>query len=89
MGIFSWILFGLIVGALARVFTPTKNTGGVGGIVATIVVGIVGAVVGGFIGTQLGLGTVTGFDLISIVLATVGAVLLLLLFQAITGSRNR
>ena len=89
MGIVSWILFGLIVGALARVFTPTKNSGGVGGIVVTIVVGMVGAVVGGFIGTQLGLGSVTGFNLISLVLATVGAVLLLLLFHAINGSRNR
>ena len=89
MGIFSWILFGLIVGALARVFTPTKNPGRVVGIAATIVVGIVGAVVGGFIGTQLGLGTVTGFNLISIGLATIGAVLLLLLFHAINGSRNR
>lgn len=87
MGIFSWMLFGLIVGALARVFTPMENPGGVVGIVATIVVGIVGTVVGGFIGTQLGLGTVTGFNLISIVLATIGAVLLLLLFHAV--SRNR
>ena len=86
MGIFSWILFGLVVGALARVFTPTKNSGG---IVVTIVVGMVGAVVGGFIGTQLGLGSVTGFNLISLVLATVGAVLLLLLFHAINGSRDR
>lgn len=86
MDIFSWILFGLIVGALARIFTPMKNAGGV---VVTIVVGIVGAVVGGFIGTQLGLGTVTGFNLISIVLATIGAVLLLLLFHAINGSRKR
>ncbi len=86
MGILSWILFGLVVGALARVFTPTK---GVGGIIATIVIGIVGAVVGGFIGTQLGIGAVTGFDLISLVLATVGAVLLLLLFHFIRGSNDR
>ena len=81
MGILSWILFGLIVGALARVFTPTKD---VGGIIATI-----GAVVGGFIGTQLGIGAVTGFNLVSLVLATVGAVLLLLLFHFIKGSRDR
>ena len=86
MGILSWILFGLIVGALARVFTPTKD---VGGIIATIVIGIVGAVVGGFIGTQLGIGAVTGFNLVSLVLATVGAVLLLLLFHFIKGSRDR
>ena len=88
MGIVSWILFGLVVGALARVFTPKKSTSSVRGIVVTIVIGIVGAVVGGFIGTQLGLGTVTGFNLISLVLATAGAVLLLLLVHAINGSRN-
>ena len=85
MGILSWILFGLIVGALARVFSPTKD---VGGIIATTVIGIVGAVVGGFIGTQLGIGAVTGFDLVSLALATVGAVLLLLLFHFIKGSRD-
>ncbi|MDE0452873.1 MAG: GlsB/YeaQ/YmgE family stress response membrane protein [Gammaproteobacteria bacterium] len=89
MGILSWILFGLIVGALARVVTPTGKQGGVAGIFATMVIGIVGAVVGGFIGTQLGIGAVTGFNLISLVLATVGAVLLLLLFHAINGSRDR
>ena len=86
MGILSWILFGLVVGALARVFAPTRD---VGGIIATTVIGIVGAVVGGFIGTQLGIGAVTGFNLVSLVLATAGAVLLLLLFHFIRGSGDR
>ena len=50
------------------------------GIIMTIILGIVGAVVGGFIGTLLGLGDITGFNLTSILLATGGAILVLILY---------
>ncbi|WP_333844859.1 GlsB/YeaQ/YmgE family stress response membrane protein [Pelomicrobium sp.] len=53
----------------------------VGGIVVTIAIGIAGALIGGFIGTQLGFGTVTGFDFRSLVIAVLGAVLLLVLVR--------
>jgi len=80
MGIFSWIVMGLIVGVLAKFILPGRDPGG---IVVTILIGIVGAFLGGYIGSMLGLGAVTGFNLASILLATGGAILLLLLYRMI------
>ena len=74
MGMLSWILLGLIVGALAKWIMPGQDPGG---IIVTILIGIAGALVGGFIASFLGLGTVAGFSLKSIVLAIGGALLLL------------
>ena len=78
MGILSWIILGLIVGALAKFLMPGDDPGG---IFITILIGIAGAFVGGFIGSFLGLGNVTGINLISVGLATGGAVLLLFLYR--------
>lgn len=80
MGILSWIVMGLIIGALAKVFMPGT---GPGGIISTIALGIVGAVVGGFIGQAAGLGTVTGFNIGSFGLSFLGAVIVLILFRLI------
>ena len=80
MGIFSWIIMGLIVGILAKWIMPGKDPGG---IIVTICIGIAGAFVGGFIGSFLGAGDVSGFNLISFVLAIGGAILLLLLYRLI------
>lgn len=74
MGILSWIVLGLVVGLLAKWIMPGADPGG---LVITILLGIAGAFVGGFIGSLLGLGSITGFDLGSLALATGGAVLLL------------
>ena len=74
MGFFSWILMGIIVGVLAKWIMPGRDPGG---ILLTILLGVAGAFVGGFIGTTLGLGTVSGFDLRSLVLAVGGALLIL------------
>ena len=65
MGILSWILLGLVAGAIARLVMPGK---GPKGILVTIVVGIVGAFLGGYIGTALGLGSVQGIRLPELVL---------------------
>ncbi len=78
MGILAWIVMGLIVGVLAKLIMPGKDPGG---IIVTILIGIAGALVGGFIGSILGLGTVTGFNMGSILLAVGGAVLLLILYR--------
>ena len=80
MGVFSWIILGLIVGVLAKLLMPGKDPGG---IFITILIGIAGAFVGGGIGSLLGLGDVTGINLISVALATGGAVLLLFLYRLI------
>lgn len=80
MGIFAWIIFGLIAGAIAKLLMPGKDPGG---FFVTILIGIAGALVGGYIGTALGLGAVTGFDLGSFVTAILGAVLLLFVYRVI------
>jgi uncharacterized membrane protein YeaQ/YmgE (transglycosylase-associated protein family) len=74
MGILSWIVLGLIVGAVAKVIMPGKDPGG---LIVTILIGVAGALVGGFIASALGLGSVRGFDLRSLVIAIGGALLLL------------
>ena len=74
MGILSWIIMGLIVGALAKMIMPGEDPGG---FIVTILIGIAGAFVGGFIGSKLGIGDVTGFNLGSIGIAIGGALILL------------
>ena len=78
MGIFSWIFLGLVAGALAKFIMPGKDPGG---IIVTILIGIVGAVLGGFLGSFMGLGKVESFDLGGIFIATVGAILLLVIYR--------
>ena len=80
MGILSWIILGLIVGIIAKFVMPGKDAGGV---FITIILGIAGAFVGGFIGSTLGLGSVTGFDIRSLLIAVGGSILLLIIYRAI------
>jgi uncharacterized membrane protein YeaQ/YmgE (transglycosylase-associated protein family) len=74
MGILSWIVIGLIVGALAKWLMPGPDPGG---ILVTILLGIAGAFVGGAIASALGLGSFTGFNVGSLAIAVGGAMLLL------------
>jgi len=80
MGILSWIIFGLIAGALAKFLMPGKDPGG---FFVTAIIGIAGAIVGGFIGTQLGFGGISGFDFRSFLVAIVGAMLLLVGYRLV------
>lgn len=84
MGLLSWILFGLLAGAIARFLLPGPEPGGC---LPTIAFGIVGAAVGGWLGTQLGLGTVQGFDIRSLGLAVIGSIVVLLIYQALSRRR--
>lgn len=72
--ILSWVLLGLVAGAIAKKIMPGKDPGG---LIVTIVVGIAGAVVGGFIVQFLGWGPASGLNLYSLLVAIGGAVLLL------------
>ena len=81
MGILSWILLGFIAGGLAKFILPGKQPGGC---LLTIIIGIVGASIGGFLGSFLGLGKVESFDLGGIFIATMGAIVLLLVYGLIT-----
>ncbi len=80
MGIVSWIVFGLIAGVVAKYVMPGPDSGG---IVLTIVLGVAGAVIGGFIGAQMGYGSVTGFDVRSLLIAIGGALVLLVGFRLV------
>ena len=80
MGVFSWIILGLIVGVIAKILTPGRDPGG---IIMTIILGITGAFIGGFISSTLGLGSVTGFDPRSLGIAVVGSILLLLIYRSL------
>ena len=84
MGILTWILLGLVAGILARWIMPGRDPGG---IIVTILIGIAGAVVGGAIASLAGLGTVTGFNLWSIIIALLGAILLLAIYRQFVASR--
>lgn len=82
MGILAWIVFGAIAGAIAKLLMPGKDPGG---FIITILLGIVGAVVGGFIGSSLGMGTVTGFNFGSFVIAIIGAMVVLFIYRMVKG----
>jgi uncharacterized membrane protein YeaQ/YmgE (transglycosylase-associated protein family) len=82
MGILGWILFGLIVGALAKLVMPGRDPGG---IIVTMLLGIAGALLGGFAGRAFGLygpGEAAGF-----LMSFVGAVLLLALYRMMVRRR--
>ena len=82
MGILSWIVFGLIVGRVARWVVPGAAPGGC---LADVVVGIVGSLIGGWLYRFFGHVGVTGFNLPSLVCAFIGAIVLLWLLRAISG----
>lgn len=80
MGILLWIVFGLIAGVIAKFVMPGRDPGG---IIVTILLGIVGAVVGGFIGTQMGVGSISGFDGRSLLIAIGGALVVLFAYRMV------
>ncbi len=78
-GVLGWILFGLVVGIVAKLLMPGRDPGG---FVITIVLGIVGALLGGFVGRLLGFyreGESAGF-----IMSVIGAILLLLIYRMFT-----
>jgi uncharacterized membrane protein YeaQ/YmgE (transglycosylase-associated protein family) len=79
MGILAWIILGLIAGFIAKAIMPGRDPGG---FIVTALIGIVGAVIGGFLGNMLfGIGGVSGIDIRSILIAVVGALVLLFIYR--------
>jgi uncharacterized membrane protein YeaQ/YmgE (transglycosylase-associated protein family) len=83
-GIIGWIVFGLIVGALAKLVMPGRDPGG---IIVTMLIGIAGAVAGGFVGRALG--WYGPEDSAGFLMSLVGAILLLFLYRLAVGRRTR
>jgi uncharacterized membrane protein YeaQ/YmgE (transglycosylase-associated protein family) len=83
MGLLIWIVLGLIAGAIASFLV-----GGGLGLLEMIILGIIGAVVGGFLAQQLGYGSVSGLDLTSIIIATIGAIVVIVIVRALRGGRR-
>jgi uncharacterized membrane protein YeaQ/YmgE (transglycosylase-associated protein family) len=80
--IIFWIIVGGIAGALAKLIMPGDDPGG---FIVTILLGIAGAIVGGFLGNLIGIG---GSGIIwSVIIATIGAIVLLAIYRLIAGNR--
>jgi uncharacterized membrane protein YeaQ/YmgE (transglycosylase-associated protein family) len=80
-GILGWIVVGLIAGILAKWIMPGDDPGG---IIITILIGIAGGLLGGFIASKIGIG---GGNIMNIVIATLGAILLLVLYRVVRPRR--
>ena len=83
MNILLWILFGLIVGAIAKLIMPGRDPGG---IIITILLGIAGSLIGGWLGQTLGLyqpGESAGF-----IMAVIGAIVVLVLYRLLIRRRS-
>jgi uncharacterized membrane protein YeaQ/YmgE (transglycosylase-associated protein family) len=83
MSIVGWLVLGLIAGFIA---SKIVNKSGAG-VLLDIVLGIVGAIVGGFLFTQFGAAGVTGFNIYSMLVAVIGAVVVLVVYHFISGRR--
>lgn len=85
MGLIGWIFVGLVAGLLARWIVKDDRTG----CIYTVIVGVIGAVIGGWMMSLIDERGVDEFSIRSILVAAVGAVLLLLVLQAIAGRGSR
>ena len=83
--IIFWIVIGLIAGVLGKLIMPGRDPGG---FIVTILLGIAGAFVGGLVVNLFGGAGVTGFNIWSILVATLGAIILLAIYRAVAGRRT-
>lgn len=84
MSIIGWIVFGLIVGLVAKLVMPGRDPGG---LIVTVILGMVGALLGGFLGRMLG--WYREGDPVGFIMAVVGAIVLLVLYRMLAGRSPR
>jgi uncharacterized membrane protein YeaQ/YmgE (transglycosylase-associated protein family) len=82
-GILGWIVFGLIVGVIAKLLMPGRDPGG---IIVTMLLGVVGALLGGFVGRSIGMYTAN--EGAGIFMSILGAVIVLMVYRLIAGRRT-
>jgi uncharacterized membrane protein YeaQ/YmgE (transglycosylase-associated protein family) len=85
MSIIAWIVLGLIAGFIGSKIVNKSGEG----VFLDIILGIVGAVVGGWLFSAFGMSRVTGLNIYSLLVAVVGAVVVLFVYHALTGRRTR
>ncbi len=86
MGIISWFVFGLVAGVIAKLLMPGRDPGGC---IITMLLGVVGAFVGGFVFELFtGRPQMIRFDLGSLLVAVIGAIIVLLIYRLIAGRRT-
>jgi uncharacterized membrane protein YeaQ/YmgE (transglycosylase-associated protein family) len=86
MGIIAWIVFGFVVGLIARAIMPGKQSLG---FVMTTLLGIAGSVIGGLVASAIGGGDATGFHGSGFIGSILGALVLLFIAGLVTGPRRR
>jgi uncharacterized membrane protein YeaQ/YmgE (transglycosylase-associated protein family) len=88
MGIIGWVILGLLAGLIAKAILPGDDPGG---IIVTTILGVLGALGGGFIAQAIGFGDPIDefFDFSTWLAAIIGAIVLLLIYRAVTGQRRR
>ena len=84
MGIISWIILGLIAGFIGSKIVDSQGQG----FWLNIALGVIGALVGGFLFSLFGATGVTGLNIWSIIVAVVGAIVVLVVYNALTGRRS-
>ena len=85
MGIIAFIILGLLAGLIAKAILPGDDPGG---IIVTVLIGIVGAFLGGFLGNMVAGSGINGFSPWSVLLAVIGAIILLRIYRIVTRRRS-
>ena len=86
MGIIGWIILGGIAGWLASIIMKTNEEQG---LLGNIVVGVIGGLIGGFVFNLIGGEGVNGFNIYSLIVAVIGAVILLAIYKAVRGGEKK
>ncbi len=86
MGIIGFLVFGLVVGALARLIKPGKQNLS---IIVTLLLGVVGSVIGGVIANALGTGDIMELNILGAIVAIIAAVLLIGVAEGVSGGKKR
>jgi uncharacterized membrane protein YeaQ/YmgE (transglycosylase-associated protein family) len=85
MSVIAWIVLGLIAGFIASKIVNKRGDGAV----VDIILGVIGAVVGGWLFHTFGMSGVNGFNIYSLLVSVIGAVVVLVVYHAITGRTSR
>lgn len=84
LGIIGWIILGLIAGFIASKIVNNQGQG----VMVDIILGVIGSLVGGFIFNFFGASGVNGFNIYSLIVAVIGAIVVLMIYHAIAGRRR-